>query len=163
MAKVERRVLHSAYYPDRIDVDQEPGGDSMTRQEFLEECDINAIMARYERTGTVPYHGQMPQYLDLTMYPGDLMGAMNQMIVAEEAFMSLPALVRKEFDNDAMRFVEFASNGDNVDKLREWGLAPPAPVEEAPMRVEVVNPSHPDRELETEPAPKPGPDKGQKK
>lgn len=131
--------LHSAYNPRRIDVVQDAGGPSMTRQEMADECDINNIMKRYERTGMVPGNpNSLPQYLDLTVMPDDLMTAMNQMIDAENAFMSLPAVTRREFDNDAMRFVEYASNPENVERLREWGLAAPEKVPDPPIRVEVV-------------------------
>lgn len=119
-------------------------GPSMTRQEFAEESDINTLMARYEKTGIFP--GQMnaaePRYLDLTGMP-DFQEAMHMLIAAEEAFMSLPATVRRDFDNDPGKFVAFAEDRENLPKLREWGLAPPEPVPDAPMRVEVVNPAPP--------------------
>lgn len=121
---------------------------SMTRQEFAEECDLNQIMKRYEKTGMLPVNAQSePRYIDFTQSPADLQEAMRVMIEAEAAFMSLPASVRKEFDNDAMRFVEFAEDGDNLGKLREWGLAPPEKAPEPPMRVEVVNAPPPPSEV----------------
>jgi len=131
MAKMP--VLNSMVSLYRIDVQQEVGEKSMTRQEMAEECDINAIMKRYEKTGMIPVdsHG-VPQYLDLTMTPDNLMQAMDLMIEAEASFMLLPAETRKEFDNDAMRFVEFASNPDNVERMRTWGLAAPAPKDPEP-------------------------------
>lgn len=139
--KTNELVLNSVVNPRRIEVLQMPGGDSLTRQEFVDECDINLIMSRYERGGAVPWNEvSAPQYLDLTLAPSDLMYAMNTMIDAENAFMSLPANVRKEFDNDAMRFVEYASNPDNIVRMREWRLAPEPTPEAPPTRVEVVNP-----------------------
>lgn len=105
---------------------------SLTRQEFADECDINVIMARYEKTGVVSHVTQrVPMYIDWTEQPTNLMDALDIMYKADEAFMSLPATVRREFDNDPLKFVDFASNPDNLDKLREYGLAPPAVVEEA--------------------------------
>lgn len=136
MAKVPNElVLTSAVNPRRIEVVYEDDLPSMTRQEFAEECDINGIMKRYERTGMIPGNPNfVPQYLDLTVTPANLMDCMNQMIDADQAFMSLPATVRKEFDNDSMRFVEYASNPDNLGRMREWGLAPPeAPPEPIPL------------------------------
>ena len=112
---------------------------SLTRQEFSDECDINGIMKKYEKTGMLPVNGAQPSYVDFTAVPSDLQEAMRVMMDAETAFMSLPASVRKEFDNDALRFVEYAQNGDNLEQLREWGLAEPEKAPEAPMRVEVVN------------------------
>lgn len=147
--------LHSMFDPNRIDVVSDNShpdtGEilpSMTRQEFSEECDINVIMARYEKTGMLPVNANSePRYVDFSQSPADLQEAMRVMIDAEAAFMSLPASVRKEFDNDAMRFVKFAEDGDNLAKLREWKLAPPEKAPEPPMRVEVVNPSAPPPEV----------------
>lgn len=117
---------------------------SMTRQEFAEDCDINTIMARYETTGN--FHAPFAKeahYADYTAAPGSLMEAMEIMRSGEAAFMQLPAKVRREFDNDPMQFVEFASDPANLDQMREWQLAEPAPVEPppvAPQPVIIVNP-----------------------
>lgn len=107
---------------------------SLTRQEFSDECDINVIMAQYERTGVISHVSKRePLFLDMTGVP-DFRTAMDMMVDAERAFMSLPAKVRKDFDNDARNFVDFAVNPENLDKMREYGLAPPAP-EEPPQAV----------------------------
>lgn len=100
---------------------------SMTRQEFSEECDINVIMAQYDKTGIITHVADRePRYVDYAAAP-DFMTAMNMMNEARDAFMSLPAKVRREFDNDPQAFVEFAQDSKNLDQMRIWGLAPPAP------------------------------------
>ena len=130
-------VVHT---PEDYGFDTE--GPSLTRQEFAEECDINALMSRYEKTGMqIPSHmTREPQYLDLSDVP-DLHTAMNVMREAEAAFMQLPAHIRLEFSNDAVKFVEYAEDPDNLEQLREWGLAKPAEPTPPPQRVEVVNSS----------------------
>lgn len=130
--------MSSAAYPKRLEVLADIHGPSKTRQEFTEECDINNIMKRYEASGVWPFRDEAePIYYDFVGMK-DLQGAMNHMIEADEAFMRLPALVRKEFDNDPVRFVEYATDGNNIGKLREWGLAAPETIPEPPMRVQVV-------------------------
>lgn len=114
-------------------------GPSLTRQEYAEECDLNVLMSRYEKTGVFPQPMGPPQYLDLTGMPPDLMSAMAILNDAQAAFMRLPALVRKEFDNDPAMFVEFAQDPANLEQLRKWGLAEPEKVPDPPMRVEVVS------------------------
>jgi len=52
--------------------------------------------------------------------------------------MSLPATVRRDFDNDPMQFIAFAENPENLDKMREWKLAPPKPLAPAPQEVRIV-------------------------
>lgn len=113
---------------------------SLTRQEFAEECDINTIMARYEATGAISHvNRNEPVYLDTTLYPG-LQGAMDAFKAAAASFNALPAKVRREFDNDPQKFVDFAADPENVDRMREWGLAAPEKAPDAPIRVEVVSP-----------------------
>lgn len=105
---------------------------SMTRQEFADDADINTIMRRYESTGTVPGTERVPFYGDFTDMP-DFMQAQAIVIDATDAFMSLPARVRREFDNNPAEFVKFASDPDNVEQMRIWGLAEPAKPVEKPL------------------------------
>lgn len=139
MAKSE---LRSAYIPhERVTLDFDgDAGISMTRQEFQDECDVNILMAKYEKQGLPfgPNSMREPMYYDFTIMPTDLQSAMNIMMDAEEAFMSLPAKARLEFGNDPVQFVEFASKSSSLDKMREWGLAPPAPAPKEPLEVRVV-------------------------
>lgn len=146
MAKVKVELVNqdarrasSAYIPhERVSVDA--GGESRTRQEFADECDINQIMARYQKTGVVSHmNTAQAGYVDFTGVPTDFQTSMNMMLEAEQAFMRLPAVARREFENDPVKFVEFASNPDNVERMREWGLAKPAEPPPAPMKVEVIN------------------------
>jgi hypothetical protein len=114
---------------------------SLTRQEFAEECDINILMAKYEKTGILPsnVNANEPRYLDVSDVP-DLMVAHQVLQDATTAFMSLPATIRRDFDNDPIKFINYAENPENIEKLREWKLAAPAPVEPPPQKVEVINP-----------------------
>lgn len=117
---------------------------SLTRQEFAADADINTIMAQYEKTGVISHLNQTPpQYLDLSDVP-DLQQSIDLIREAETAFMSLPAVVRATFDNNAVKFVEFAQNPANIDKMREWNLAPPPPAPPEPQKVEIVNTPLPD-------------------
>lgn len=112
---------------------------SLTRQEFAEECDINTIMARYESTGTISHvNRSQPIYLDTTLYPS-LQASMEAFREANTQFNALPAHVRREFDNDPQKFVDFAVDPANLPRMREWGLAPPEAEAPGPVRVEVVN------------------------
>lgn len=138
-----RKRLNCAFVPhDRVPADI--GGPSMTRQEFADECDVNLIMAKYEKFGVWPNTDRQaePKYVDFSEMP-DFHGCMNMLVEAEAAFMSLPATVRRDFGNDAAAFVEFAQKPENLDKMREYGLAPPPAPEPEPQRVSVVSPPEP--------------------
>lgn len=123
------------------DTVQEVGKFSMARQEFAEECDINTIMERYQRTGVLPANAPEPVYYDFTEIPDDLLGVLRMMDEAQEAFMQLPAKVRLEFGNNAAEFVEFATQPSNLEQMRAWGLSPPAPA--APTPAEPGTPPEP--------------------
>lgn len=119
-----------------------PVGPSMTRAEFAEECDINTIMARYDGYLSDPMASlREARYIDFTNLPDTLMGTMEMVKTAADAFYRLPAVVRKEFDNNPVAFADFAADPTNVDRMREWGLAAPAPAPEAPIKVQVMDPA----------------------
>lgn len=98
-------------------------GESLTHQEFKEECDINTIINRFG-IGVNPI---VPQEwvtdVDISEAATDYQSAMNQLLAAQAQFMSLPASIRSEFQNDPGKFVAFASDPENLPKMVELGLA----------------------------------------
>lgn len=129
-------ILNPAIYVDCSDLP------SLTRQEFAAECDINNLMAQFEKTGILPsnMNSSEPRYLDVSDVP-DLQAAHAILQQATTSFMSLPATVRRDFDNDPIKFISFAENAENLPKMREWGLAPPPPIDPPPTKVEIINPA----------------------
>lgn len=116
---------------------------SLTRQEFADECDINNLMEKYEKTGIISHiNPRTPQYLNLDGFP-DLQTAHQIIQDATREFMALPASTRASFNNDPMAFVKFAENPENIAKMREWGLAPPAKSSEASTSDAAPAPSDP--------------------
>lgn len=141
--ELPKMELYDFYKSSGVRGDFDSFEPSLTRQEFAEECDINTIMERYEKTGAISHVNRAePVYLDTTLYPG-LQASMDAFREAGVAFNALPAVVRREFDNDPQKFVEFAVNPENLGRMREWGLAAPEKLPDAPMRVEVVSPAAP--------------------
>lgn len=135
--------LYGAYRPfaSRDGINFGPPESSKTRQEFMDDCDVNVLMDRFEKTGMIPNgNPAAPRYLDVSDVP-DLRQSLQILSEAEDAFMSLPAKVRGTFDNDPLKFIEFAQDPKNLDELRSMGLAKPVEPDPAPMRVEVVNPA----------------------
>lgn len=130
MAKVTfPEALHDHYKPGGDRCVYHTEGPTLTRQEFADECDINSIMARYEGHvigGPGNLAPQEPRYFDYAAAPQTLLEFLTFMQEADAQFMSLPAQVRREFDNDPKLFVDFASDPENLDQMRTWGLAPPA-------------------------------------
>ncbi len=114
--------IYSGYRPPpKVVLDAEYFGKSLTRQSEMAACDINNIMAKYEKTGVLPVEGREAFYADVSMM-GDYRSALENVRMADEAFMSLPAKVRSKFDNDPAGFLDFCSDPANRDEMVEMGL-----------------------------------------
>ena len=110
--RVRRRVLAK----------QDPEMASMTKQAYKRECDINEIMARFQKTGIVDHiNAHQAQYGETTGQ--SFHDAMNLVADATSMFNELPADARKFFANDPARFLEFVEDPENHDKLVDLGLA----------------------------------------
>lgn len=98
---------------------------SMAKQSFKAECDINTIMSKYQKTGLID-HVQRVQgsYGDFTSVQ-DYQLSLNQVMDAHEAFMELPAAVRRRFDNDPAHLMSFLQDPNNRDEAVRLGLVEP--------------------------------------
>lgn len=95
------------------------------------KLDTTSIVANYYKTGVITHtRDAAARYIDATVFT-DFADAMMTKLKADEAFDNLPDHVKKEF-NSQQEFVEFALNPNNLDKLREWGLASPLKTLEQP-------------------------------
>ena len=97
-------------------------GQSMTRQSHKAECDINNIVAKYRKDGVVKHlakHGGM--YEDVT--GADFREWMNKLVNAQAMFDELPSHIRNKFGNDPAAFLDYVQNPDNLEEMREIGLA----------------------------------------
>jgi len=108
---------------------------SLAQQHFKDECDINNILRQFNITGLLPEAPLSPRYGDFTGVV-DYHSALNQVIAAEDEFMSLPATLRARFENDPARLIEFLNNPQNKDEAVSLGLVNINPVE-LPQAVEV--------------------------
>lgn len=115
---------------------------SRAKQSFKDECDINTIVRRFGITGQLPVGVRMPTYGDFTEVQ-DFQGAMNAIAQAREAFDQMPAHVRKRFDNDPQRFVEFCSDEGNREEAVKLGLVAPKVLDLVPAPAVVAAPAAP--------------------
>lgn len=116
----------TAYDSDIPRYQFETVGPSLTRQSSKDECDINRIMLKFEKTGVLEHRNTFEgSYGDYTNTPQDYHEAVNQVMAADDMFQSLPAKVRKRFGNDPAEFVEFVADPDNRDQMQALGLLKP--------------------------------------
>jgi len=83
------------------------------------------IMKRYEKTGVLPNMIlKNPVYGDFSSVP-NYQEALNIVRIAQEQFNGLDASVRNRFDNDPAKFLDFATNPENVEQMAKMGLLKP--------------------------------------
>ena len=93
-------------------------GKSRTKQSFAKQCDINNILGKAARTGTISHLSRyQPVYGDFSNW--DYNEALNKVAEAKSMFQELPAEVRDEFQNDPGRFLDFVNTPANQGKLAE--------------------------------------------
>jgi len=113
--------------PRRPVMNDEP---SMAQQHFKDECDINQIMARYQRTGILTENpgSSRPLFGDFSDV-SDFQSAQNAILDVHDSFMSLPSSIRARFDNDPGLLLDFLSEEVNRNEAISLGLVNPARVD----------------------------------
>lgn len=125
---MKKREVRGPFH--RVACDYMPEGESMTKQSFKDDCDVNRIMKRFQQTGIVDHVNKFAgDYGDYTDLPQSYHEACNQVLEAESMFMSLPSTVRSHFDNDPGKFLAAVDgaakgNGFHENELRELGVLP---------------------------------------
>lgn len=112
----------SAYSP-KLKVDLDFTDEiSMTKQSFAKECDINSIMAKYQKTGLIDhvnkYEGRYGDFTNVSDYQTSL----NAVMAAQDEFLSLPSSLRARFANDPAQFLHFVHDENNREEAINLGL-----------------------------------------
>lgn len=111
--------IRKPYTREAVQIDA--GGESRTKQSFKKECDINVIMAKYQKTGAITHFNKHQQ--NYGMADGQtFQDAMNLVCEAQEMFNDLPSSIRSRFGNDPAAFLDFVQNEENADEMARMGL-----------------------------------------
>lgn len=103
-------------------------GESLTKQEFRSQVNINNILKKYAKNGVDPFCiTQDAKYGDFTDVPS-YQDALDLVISAGEHFAQLDAATRRRFDNDPGKLLDFLSNRDNYEEAVSLGLIEKKPV-----------------------------------
>lgn len=94
---------------------------SLTRQEFVQEADLNNIMKRYAAGMPLPTGHRMPMYGDFSDVP-DYQRSFEIVAHAQDAFMALPSEVRRRFGDDPSNLIAFLQDEKNRDEAVKLGL-----------------------------------------
>lgn len=94
-----------------------------TDQSQAADCDINNIVRRYKKTGQISHLAKSKGvYADLSLLPDTLLDAHMMIQQASDAFMQLPAEVRKKFRNDPEEMIQFLNDPKNSEEAIKLGL-----------------------------------------
>ena len=117
---------------------------SLTQQHFKDETDIINILRQFIITGLLPEAPLSPRYGDFTGIV-DYHSALNQVIAAEDEFMSLPADLRARFQNDPAQLIAFINDENNRSEAEKLGLleVPKAESTVTPLDVTVLGDTKP--------------------
>lgn len=130
--------MYNHFYPNRTRVYSDTTGSSLTRQEFKDECDINRILASYQRTGALQHFAKYaPQYGDFNAC--DLQEAMTLINRARKMFDELPSAVKREVSTPE-GFLAFVQNPANAERMAELGLTNTGTVSQAPAAPQAAAP-----------------------
>lgn len=97
-------------------------GPSVTKQSFKDECDINMIMKKYQKTGAITHlnnRGGEYGFADAI----DFREALEVVNRAQDLFDALPSSIRKMCNHDPGEFLEFVQDPKNAEELVKLGLA----------------------------------------
>lgn len=98
---------------------------TLTKQSAKDECDINKIIARFDKTGMVTHinerEARFGDVSEFTNYAEALRTVQN----ASDMFMSLSAEVRKKFNNNPEELITFLLDTKNDKEAIELGLINP--------------------------------------
>lgn len=98
-----------------------PPGEKPAKQEFKDDADINSIMRKFQKTGTIDHSAQYALEYGIAT-PHTLHEAMNIVTRAESMFAELPSSLRKKFEHSAAKFLDFVQDEANYEEARELGL-----------------------------------------
>lgn len=129
------RAAYAAY--DEASYATPVEGESMTKQSFKQECDINNIVKKYQKDGAVTHavkYGGTYGFASGQTFQD----AMNLCVSAQQMFEDLPSDIRNKFSNDPGQFLDYVQDPANAEEMEELGLVveDPAP---APVLVTVTN------------------------
>lgn len=102
-------------------------GESMTKQSFAAECDINTILRNFVRGDAITHlNGGVATYADVSKI-GDYYSAMQTVAKASEMFNALPSEIRNRFHNDPGELLDFVQDSKNLDEAVKLGIVDKLP------------------------------------
>ncbi len=102
-------------------------GPDRTKQSFIDECDINKIVAQYDRTGLLTHvSNAQPLFVDVSE-TGTYREALQNVRAVEAHFLELPSKIRARFENDPAQYLDWQATATDEDINDVFGGPVPPP------------------------------------
>jgi len=121
------------------------GEEIRVEQSHKDEVNINKIVKRAGGMELIAKVNALTQFQYDDVTGNDFQESMNAIIKARDTFDQVPSDIRKQFDNDPAKFMDFVHNPENSDQLIQMGLKK-EPEVISPIEVVVTNPETPPAE-----------------
>lgn len=105
--------------PGRTDGDGKPI--YRTEQHHKNECDVNRIIKKYDKTGVIHHVSKFEAEFGDATGP-DFKSAMDLVVRSQANFDQLPSNIRKRFKNSAGELLAFMDDASNREEAIELGL-----------------------------------------
>ena len=87
-----------------------------TEQQWVDKCDVNSIMRRYQKTGAIEHvNKHRGQYG--TFDPDEYYQAQHTVARVKTEFAELPSSIRHHFRNDPAEYLRYIAEGGDVGRL----------------------------------------------
>ena len=129
------------YVSPKVDCQQAilDGEEIRVEQSHKDEVNINNIVKRAGGKELIQKVNALKEWKFDDVTSNDFQENMNAIIKARDTFADVPSGIRKKFDNDPAKFMDFVHNPENAQAMVDMGLSK-APEEVPVMQVQVVNP-----------------------
>jgi len=118
--KVSKEELRVFLRP-KFDRDKDGKVITMTEQAHKDECDVNNIIKKYDKTGLINHVSKInAMYGDVS--PIDFKSAQDMLIDVRRKFDEMPSDIRKRFRNSPYEMLKFLSDPENRNEAIKIGL-----------------------------------------
>lgn len=101
--------------------------ETLTKQSFLEECDYNNILAKWQNSGLITHlNAATPIYADVSDV-SDYQQSLELIRSAQASFDALSSSIRDRFNNDPAALLRFIQDPNNYPEALRMGLVSPRP------------------------------------
>ncbi|QXP44236.1 MAG: internal scaffolding protein [Arizlama microvirus] len=120
-----------------------------TDQSFAKMVNVNEIVAKFKKTGQITHLAKNAgKYADVSNIT-DLHESLIKVQEAQNTFLTLPAYIRKQFNNNPQEMIAFLQDPKNDEQAVQMGLKTLNPNYKSPQDLMSTKPKKPTKKAQT--------------